>query len=134
MIVFSLEQDNDGFITRNVNNYSIKINDYSKGVFTIFEIISLLSIFTLFITFYLKYEYLKNVEETLYRSIFFLVFFVFLIFEYLYKVNLILKKTFNYESLDDLIQQPNIDLAIFSIENLKILKSFGIIFLCYHMI
>ena len=134
MIVFILEQDNDGFITRNVNNYSIKINDYSKGVFTIFEIISLLSIFTLFITFYLKYEYLKNVEETLYRSIFFLVFFVFLIFEYLYKVNLILKKTFNYESLDDLIQQPNIDLAIFSIENLKILKSFGIIFLCYHMI
>jgi len=134
IIVFNLKQNIDGTTETSINNYSVRINNIAaQGSFSAAEIINLLSVFGLLASFYLKYGLIRNVEETLERSIFFLVFFASLIFEYVYKTNLIIKGIFNYRDIND-INKYKYDITVFSIENIKLIKSFGIIFICYHMI
>jgi hypothetical protein len=134
IIVFNLKQNTDGTTETSINNYSVRINNIAaQGSYSAAEITNLLSVFGLLASFYLKYGLIKNVEETLERSIFFLVFFGSLIFEYVYKTNLIIKGIFNYRDIKD-INKYNYDITVFSIENIKLIKSFGIIFICYHMI
>lgn len=134
IIVFNLQQNIDGTTQTSINQNSVRINNIAdQGSFSLSEILSLLSVFGLLGSFYLKYGIIRNVEEILQRSFFFFVFFGFLIFEYIYKTNLIIKGIFNYKDISD-INKYKYDITVFSIENIKIIKSFGIIFLCYHLI
>jgi hypothetical protein len=134
IVVFRYIKADDGTINCHYNNYSAKILNFAQsGSFSVAEIISLLMAFFLIVCFYLKFIHLNNIWKVLAVSVFYFGFFFLLILEYLFKVNLILKSVFDYSQLSE-IDVGSYDVVIFSIENIKIIKSFGVIFICYHLI
>ena len=134
IVVFRYVKNANGLILCTYNHYSEIINNYyNSGCFSNPELVSFITIFGMIACLYLKYTYLQSIHKTSLISIFFFVFLVILILEYYYKINLIFKSAFNYTSIED-IDRLSYDLTIFAIENIKVIKSFGVIIICYHLI
>ena len=133
IVVFKYNLLDDNIVETKCSNYAVKVIDLTTQNFSFYEIFSILSAFGILTCVFIKYYFLQNILKMLYSNIFFILFVIFLFLEYIYKIKLLLSSLLSYQSLEK-IQIDNYELTIFSIENLKIVKSIGILSLSVHMI
>jgi hypothetical protein len=114
-----------------LENPDSKIN---KNLFY-YEYIQILCAGILAVQLYLKYLKIRSIKETLNNSFFFVMFLVFFLFEYTFKLHHYFKSTNDYIFPENFISSPNQrELLPYFLENIKIIKSFSTVSLSYHLI
>jgi len=100
-----------------------------------YEYIQILCVGILAVQLYLKYLKIRSIKETLNNSFFFVMFLVFFLFEYTFKLFHHFKSTNDYIFPEHLIiSQNQRELLPYFLENIKIIKSFSTVSLSYHLI